>query len=56
VSDELKGLLCGQGSCVSFTETATWLKMGAGVPVERTVVSQEPVASVDKKCEPGVSS
>lgn len=35
---------------------ATWLKMGAGVQVERTVVSQEPVAPVDRKCEPGVSS
>lgn len=56
VSDELKGLLYGQGSGVPFTEMATWLKMGAGVQVGRTVVSQEPVAPVDRKCEPGVSS
>ena len=56
MSDELKGLLYGQGSSVPFTEMATWLKMGAGVQVERTVVSQEPVAPVDRKCEPGVSS
>lgn len=56
MSEELKGLLCGQGSGVSFTEMATWLKVGAGVQVERKAVSQEPVVSADKKCELGVSS
>lgn len=48
MSEELKGLLCGQGSGVSFTEMATWLKVGAGVQVERKAVSQEPVVSAER--------